>query len=76
MLSLMGRVNGNDNNSVGGEISLQGPTKILQIWHVYFFFANSAEIKKNKFFFKTIFFMFITKSGFFFSRHISPNLTV
>lgn len=51
MLSLMGRVNGNDNNSVGGEISLQGPTKILQIWHVYFFFfANSAEIKKKVFF--------------------------
>lgn len=46
----MGRVNGNDNNSVGGEISLQGPTKILQIWHVYFFFANSAEIKKKVFF--------------------------
>lgn len=46
----MGRVNENDNNSVGGEISLQGRTKILQIWHVYFFFANSAEIKKNKFF--------------------------
>lgn len=61
----MGRVNGNDNNSVGGEISLQGPTKILQIWHVYFFFANSAEIKKNKFFLDNFLYVY-NKICFFF----------
>lgn len=39
----MGRVNENGNNSVGGEISLQGRTKILQIWHVYFFFLQTQQ---------------------------------
>lgn len=71
----MGRVNENGNNSVGGEISLQGRTKILQIWHVYFFFfANSAEIKKKQVFLDN--FLYVYNKICFFSWHISPNLTV
>lgn len=66
----MGRVNENDNNSVGGEISLQGRTKILQIWHVYFFFCKLSRNKKKTIFLDNFLYVY-NKIWFFFMAHIA-----